>query len=59
MQRFICLNCAAAYRVTVQSEPADYEPLCEDCDSPFPDETEGGWLHYARESGPERAFKPG
>jgi hypothetical protein len=55
MQRFICLTCGAPYAVTIQSEPADREPLCEECESPLPDETEAGWLHYRRAPGASAA----
>ena len=51
MLRLICPNCEAAYRVTVQSEPAEREPLCEECEAPLLDEAEGGWLHYVRQLG--------
>ena len=57
MQRFICLNCGAPYAVTVQAEPAEREPLCEECESPLPDETDSGWLHYEREPRPLPASK--
>ena len=55
MQLFICPRCAATYTVTVQSEPAEWEPKCEECETDFPDDTEQGWLHYQRQSGSAKA----
>lgn len=51
MQSFTCPRCGAAYTVSVQSEPAEQEPKCEDCETDFPDNTDQGWLHYGRQSG--------
>jgi len=50
MRSVVCLHCGAAYTVTVQSEPAEWEPKCEECETDFPDDTEQGWLHYQRQS---------
>ena len=50
MRRFACPHCGADYQVTVQSEPSEREPSCEECDAPLPDETKGGWLHYRRQN---------
>lgn len=48
MDRYICPQCQAEYAITRSGAPADREPTCEQCDRRFPDETEGGWLHYER-----------
>ena len=48
MQNFACPRCGAVYTVTVRSEPAKWEPKCEDCETEFPDQKGRDWLHYKR-----------
>jgi len=53
MDRFICPECRAEYAVTECEAPADREPTCEQCDHPFRDEGDGGWMRYERIGAPQ------
>ncbi len=48
MDRFICPSCKAKYAVLRCEAPMDREPTCEQCDHPFRDQADRGWLRYQR-----------